>query len=916
MLIEREAELAQLRAAVGAGRAGVLVTVTGPPGIGKSSLLRELASEAVARGDSVVLSGIGTRVGAGVAHGILHQLFRPLARAAEIGGAPFDGPGSVLQELVLQSQVPADGVAIAYAVHWTLSTLARSGPVLLVIDDVQWADPVSATVIAQVSALVGADPVTIVLGAREAPRETSGPAGELVSMASTVIRPRPLSAHGIGALIGTGPAESDRVRDLSGGIPFYIAELAGLLAAGEELGPPPRVIESVMSRLEALGSGALAVTRAVCVLGPEARLHVVGRLAGVTEDELDDLARTLAAEGILGGDSHEPMLPIAHPLVADAVLAGTGTVRLAALRAAAAAILHEEGIPAPRVAAQLLLSEPGQHPWHLAVLREAAEEAMSTGAFAGAVELLERALLERALTDRQRGELLGLLGSAHFGVGNGSAAAAAWRRGLEYLDLLGQGKRMVDIGDALYLAADYPAAEDAYGAGVELFDSAGLDRASAPALDCSARYATARLTVEPMAAVVPVDVLRTVLARPSDGREERRFLATAATSAHNRQEWSLDPDMLAQRAYGGGAFAVEGFADDPTTYLLSGSLYLAGRYGDALELLGRAVEDARGRNRLASEVSARGVRGPHRILSGDLRAGIDDLEVAVNLGRLGPGLYHVLASAMLIRFSIAAGELDAAAGAAQSLEHLDLPASHRAIWLLGRAEHALASGAPEEAMRLAADSRRLDPEGGFAWTFSWRGILAASAFVLGDPGRAAELNAEERELLEARRIPRPAHLDAELLRSRLIDPQDAHAALEAYFDALPAGHRWQRARIAERMAELEIAAGEADTAQGHLLLALACALEQGIEPLERRVRAALKSIGREPIPSAMERRKQSLTAAELRVALRAVTGLSNREVARELFVTPKTVEFHLARIFRKLGVGSRQELAAAFDDRA
>ncbi len=48
---------------------------------------------------------------------------------------------------------------------------------------------------------------------------------------------------------------------------------------------------------------------------------------------------------------------------------------------------------------------------------------------------------------------------------------------------------------------------------------------------------------------------------------------------------------------------------------------------------------------------------------------------------------------------------------------------------------------------------------------------------------------------------------------------------------------------------------------------------------------------------------------------RAVTGLSNREVARELFVTPKTVEFHLARIFRKLGVGSRQELAEAFHDR-
>ncbi len=786
MLVERDTEIARLRTAVQGERIGVLVAVTGPPGIGKSSLLRELAAEAQ-RDGVVVLAAVGTRIGTGVAHGILHQLFLSLARAAGPGGAPFDGPGAVLQELVLRGQVPADGVAIAYAVHWTLSSLARTGRVLLIVDDAQWADPVSATVIAQVAALLSSDPVSIVLGVREAPRETGGSAGELVAMAGTVIRPRPLSARGIAELIGAGPAESERVRELSGGIPFYIAELAGLLAAGEELGPPPRVIESVMSRLEALGPTALAVARAVCVLGPEAGPSAVGRLAGVSEVELDQLARTLVAEGILGAETGEPMLQSAHPLVADAVLAGTGAVGLAGLRAAAADLLHDMGTPAPRVAAQLLLTEPGQQPWRVSVLREAAEEAMASGAFGGAVDLLERALLERAVGDRNRSEILGLLGGAYFGVGDGSAAAAAWRKGLEYLEPAEQGMRMVDIGDALYLSADYSAAEEAYRAGVELLDRAGLDRASAPALDSAARYATARLTVEPMAEAVSVEVLRTVLARPSDGREERRFLATAAVSAHTRQEWSLEPGMLAERAYGRGAFAVEGFADDPTTYLLSGSLYLAGRYGDALDLLGRAVEDARGRNRLASEVSARGVRGPIRMLSGDLRAGIDDLEVAVNLGRLRsvavPGA----------RLGPPHQVLDCGGGAGRRGRRRAEPRAPRAArrsrarsGLLGRAEHARRyrrPGGGDAARRGVASAR---PRGRLCLDVQLaRGCSPRAALEL---GRSRTRRRAERRGARAARAPsdtpaRPSGRRAAAAR-RLIEPTDARAALEAYFDSL------------------------------------------------------------------------------------------------------------------------------------
>ena len=150
-----------------------------------------------------------------------------------------------------------------------------------------------------------------------------------------------------------------------------------------------------------------------------------------------------------------------------------------------------------------------------------------------------------------------------------------------------------------------------------------------------------------------------------------------------------------------------------------------------------------------------------------------------------------------------------------------------------------------------------------------------------------------------------------LLTARLQPDPEARATLGSFLDLLPEGHRWQRAVVSEQLGRLLLDASP-DEAHEHLLFALAVALEEGMLPLERRVRQALRQLGREPAPSSLERRMRTLTVSELRVASRAASGLSNRDIARELFVTLKTVEFHLARTYRKLGVASRRELGAAF----
>jgi DNA-binding NarL/FixJ family response regulator len=150
-----------------------------------------------------------------------------------------------------------------------------------------------------------------------------------------------------------------------------------------------------------------------------------------------------------------------------------------------------------------------------------------------------------------------------------------------------------------------------------------------------------------------------------------------------------------------------------------------------------------------------------------------------------------------------------------------------------------------------------------------------------------------------------------LLSARLQPDPEARATLAGFLDELPETHRWQRALVSEHLARLLLDT-HPDEAHERLLFALAVGLEEGMLPLERRARQALRQLGREPMPSSLERRMRTLTVAELRVASRAASGLSNRDIARELFVTLKTVEFHLARTYRKLGVASRRELATAF----
>jgi DNA-binding CsgD family transcriptional regulator len=134
-----------------------------------------------------------------------------------------------------------------------------------------------------------------------------------------------------------------------------------------------------------------------------------------------------------------------------------------------------------------------------------------------------------------------------------------------------------------------------------------------------------------------------------------------------------------------------------------------------------------------------------------------------------------------------------------------------------------------------------------------------------------------------------------------------------HFDAIPLGLPFERARVDVTLARRLRQAGRSEEAREPLERTLAILERLGAKPWEALVREELRAAGgpgtgAEPVADPAE----ALTAQEWRVAQLVADGMTNREVAGALFLSPKTIEHHLSGIYRKLGVRSRTQLARLF----
>jgi len=833
---------------------------------------------------------------------VLRDWFGTLAHRQGASARAFEGPGQVLATL---GGNPSIG-DVVYGARWAIEELTAEQPLLLIVDDLHWADPDSLQALDLLSATLEQLPCLIAVGVRSGEEVSAPDALSRLVAASRVLTPQPLSKGAVADLVrSVRPTATDAaIEDMhraSGGVPFYITEML----ASE--GTPESVIGSMTGRVGRLSPTASLTAQAVCVLGDEAAVGSVAELANLSVDVVAaDLARLTAAHILVTAKGRPAP---AQPLVADCVTAGLSATECSDLHARAAVVLAGRGASRGAVAAHLLLTLPGTADDTRGLLTEQGQLALQAGSPDRAVEYLQRAMEEGPLGSADLA-LLSASARALSAVGRLDSALDLWEKAAQLAaDATTRAAIRAEAGDALVIAGRHRDAQAAFG---ELL---ALDEPGSGKQKLLARMVMAGLlngdSLEHLRGQVDE-----VLTHPgsADTREDRLNLAAGAVLLTFAGTDAAKARELAIRAVGGGSLLDEETADGSALYLASGVLDWTSAFIEGDALLTSAIEDARARNSMMGLATASTCRGQLRMRMGMITEALLDLETAMTQRSHGWNAYLAPLLSADVECRIARGELDLAAIHRDELDELShVPGSTGAYATYALAELASAQADHEGAAHLYSEvgrlvSDRLDNPA----ILPWRAGESLARIRLGDTRAAVALARENLEL--ARRFGAPYAVAQAMRTVAAVDASiDRIALLREALDVLRHTQAPRlEAQIATDLAGMVLLAhGMAQTSEVVSLLrrAESYASFQELRPLGDRVHRLLERIG-EPVKRSSVETVNSLTVSERRVADLAAAGLSNRQIAQHLFVTVKAVEWHLSNVYRKLGIRSRTRLPA------
>jgi DNA-binding CsgD family transcriptional regulator len=905
-LVGRNAEVKRVRAVASLAEGARALLIRGEPGMGKTSVWQVGTSVAADAGVRVL-----------VARGVEAEMPLALAALADLLEQVVPEVADRLpasQRLALEAalgveEAAADGDALVLprAVLAALRLFADAGPVLVAVDDAQWVDRASARIIAFVLRRLGDHPVATIAtlrggfdaadplrlteayGARLEQLDlaplTAGALQRLLRIRRGLRLPRPTLA---------------RVQQASGGNPMFALEFATVAARSRPADPltvPPSLEKLVRERVEQLPPRLRPLLELVAVL-ERPTLSLLSR--GVGEERALALAETAAQLDVLIVDEHD-VVRFTHPLLGATVYGSLTPRARRRLQERASEIVDELELRARHLALGCDFPDASV----AAVVDEAAAAAARRGAPDGAAELVHHAL-------RLTPEVETIVRSQR-----------ALRLG-RYLAESSQTARAAVVLDEL-LAQDI------------------RDPVRAEAL-------VLRATVDDDA-VRSVNLLREALPYCGDDRRLRLrvLLVLASQSAH------FLGDLPAAETFTSEARAHSADLEDTvlevTILKLTGMIALL-RGTPEPDLLRTATELERHAPSPSGQGSARYALAQQLAWGGELEAGraLVEEELA-DLERRGNDFDRSWQLPMLVDIELRQGEWARARRHVAEVEELTDPdnAWSRANARAVKATLAVHTGALPDALTLTLESLAHAEQASMrVSTVRYRWLLGYLELSRGDPAAAWQWLDGLSSDLEAMGIREPAFIPllpdaietlAELGETteaeRLLGVLDTQAMRLEHRWAIPAARR-SRALVFLARGETEAAIAEAERAAAEFeargfpldsaraLLVAGQALRRRGE--RRRAGAALGAAAeiftrlgadlwleraRQELARAnpRPRRDGELTRAEHRVAGLVAAGRTNAEVAAQLYVTVGTVEAHLTRIYRKLDVRSRVELA-------
>ena len=537
---------------------------------------------------------------------------------------------------------------------------------------------------------------------------------------------------------------------MTAGNPLLLGQLLSALAA-EQVSPTASaaagvrdigqvaVARTVLLRLRRLPAPAVAVARAVAVLGEEPGLPAVAALAGADEPAAAGAIQALARAEILRGDES---LGFVHPLIRDAVYSEFTAPERALAHARAARLLAELGASPERVAAQLLQTTPRADPWVVARLREAAQVALRRGAPDASMRLLERAQAEPPPAADRAALAFELGGSAAY-VRGPAGVEPLERAYSELTDPAARARAAVRLSHLLlFVRSPAEGVALAGRAAAELPEDEGFD-------DFRDGLRAVRLVGAAFGAVDPTEfrALDDVRAGPrGTGPGGRALTAMSALAVALTCGPAAEASALAREAFSAGLTAFEITAP---VALASAALGL-GEPADGLEAIRRYAEHARRQGEILGSIGADLWGGITQIWAGDLRAAMELLERAHEGERLwGTKLDAVMAYSAAFTALVQLERGDPPAAAAETLHrvHADDPRPDGArFWLASLAELALADGRPADAVGITERLEGARPPDTHPVWAPWRSLRARGLAALGDVAEARRLALEDLEL--------------------------------------------------------------------------------------------------------------------------------------------------------------------------